>query len=128
MYSLKKGLGRNVEWFYQINGVELAKHLQVVVAVLESHLRQTYGYEWEQHIDIPRGTAKQKVLRCSFCEKQEGEVAKVIVGPSSNICNECVGICNEIWEMQQKQRVPAEGAPNKLLQRDSMIASLSSRG
>lgn len=35
-------------------------------------------------------------IRCSFCLKPEGEVANVIAGPGSYICNECVDRCVEI--------------------------------
>jgi ATP-dependent Clp protease ATP-binding subunit ClpX len=35
-------------------------------------------------------------LRCSFCGKAQHEVKKLIAGPSVYICNECVGLCNEI--------------------------------
>jgi ATP-dependent Clp protease ATP-binding subunit ClpX len=35
-------------------------------------------------------------LRCSFCGKDQGEVKKLIAGPSVYICNECVDICVEI--------------------------------
>jgi hypothetical protein len=34
--------------------------------------------------------------RCSFCLKPQGQVKKLIAGPSAFICNECVSICNEI--------------------------------
>jgi len=35
-------------------------------------------------------------LRCSFCNKPQREVKKLIAGPSVYICNECVETCNEI--------------------------------
>src|SRR3982750_149193 len=35
-------------------------------------------------------------LRCSFCGKSQNEVKKLIAGPSVYICNECIDICNEI--------------------------------
>jgi ClpX C4-type zinc finger protein len=35
-------------------------------------------------------------LRCSFCAKPSSEVAKLIAGPGVYICNECVGLCNDI--------------------------------
>ena len=35
-------------------------------------------------------------LRCSFCNKSQREVKKLIAGPSVYICNECVDTCNEI--------------------------------
>jgi hypothetical protein len=37
------------------------------------------------------------VLRCSFCNKSHQHVAKLITGPPGHfICNECVGLCNEV--------------------------------
>jgi len=35
-------------------------------------------------------------LKCSFCGKPQREVKKLIAGPAVYICNECVGLCNEI--------------------------------
>ncbi len=33
---------------------------------------------------------------CSFCGKSQDEVRKLIAGPSVYICDECIGLCNEI--------------------------------
>lgn len=38
----------------------------------------------------------QNTLYCSFCGKSEHEVSKLIAGPGVLICDECVGICNDI--------------------------------
>jgi ClpX C4-type zinc finger protein len=35
-------------------------------------------------------------LCCSFCAKPSSAVEKVIAGPGVYICNECVGLCNDI--------------------------------
>ena len=35
-------------------------------------------------------------LRCSFCHKTQSEVAKLIAGPDTFICDECVQVCVEI--------------------------------
>ena len=35
-------------------------------------------------------------LLCSFCGKSQDEVKKLIAGPSVYICDECIGLCNEI--------------------------------
>jgi len=35
-------------------------------------------------------------LRCSFCGKNRDQVQKLIAGPTVYICDECVGLCNEI--------------------------------
>ena len=38
-------------------------------------------------------------VRCSFCQKTEDQVRKLIAGPDgAYICDECVGICSEIME------------------------------
>ena len=50
----------------------------------------------------------QENLRCSFCGKAQSEIERLIAGPGSYICNECVAICNEILE--SKPLDPARGA------------------
>jgi ATP-dependent Clp protease ATP-binding subunit ClpX len=40
------------------------------------------------------------LLSCSFCGKSHDRVAKLIAGPGVYICNECVGLCNEILAEQ----------------------------
>ena len=37
-----------------------------------------------------------EVLRCSFCNKDQNDVRKLIAGPSVFICDECVEVCNDI--------------------------------
>lgn len=37
-----------------------------------------------------------KILYCSFCGKSQSEVRKLIAGPSVYVCDECVGLCNDI--------------------------------
>ncbi len=34
--------------------------------------------------------------RCGFCNKQRLQLAELIVGPITSICDECIGLCNEI--------------------------------
>jgi ATP-dependent Clp protease ATP-binding subunit ClpX len=36
------------------------------------------------------------VYKCSFCGRVQEEVKKLIAGPTVYICDECVGLCNEI--------------------------------
>src|SRR5665647_1592027 len=35
-------------------------------------------------------------LTCSFCGKAQKEVKKLIAGPTVYICDECIGLCNDI--------------------------------
>src|SRR5437667_1364872 len=37
-----------------------------------------------------------EVLRCSFCNKAQNDVRKLIAGPTVFICDECVEVCNDI--------------------------------
>ncbi len=39
-----------------------------------------------------------KSVKCSFCGKTQENVKKIIAGPGVYICNECIGLCNDIIE------------------------------
>jgi len=41
---------------------------------------------------------ERKQLRCSFCNKTQDQVRKLIAGPGVYICDECIEICSEIIE------------------------------
>ncbi len=53
-----------------------------------------------------------EALRCSFCNKSQREVKKLIAGPTVFICDECVDICLDIiaedrmMEQQQETALP----------------------
>jgi ClpX C4-type zinc finger len=42
------------------------------------------------------GRKLPKEMHCSFCGKSQREVEKLIAGPTVFICNECVGMCNDV--------------------------------
>ena len=39
---------------------------------------------------------ERRVLRCSFCNKWQHDVQKLIAGPKIFICEKCVELCNDI--------------------------------
>lgn len=41
---------------------------------------------------------------CSFCGKNQKEVKKLIAGPSVYICNECIKLCGEIVDDEEKEK------------------------
>ena len=43
-----------------------------------------------------KGSASTKTFHCSFCNKTQQEVKKLIAGPSVFVCDECIDLCNEI--------------------------------
>ena len=40
----------------------------------------------------------KKKVRCSFCNKSQEQVRKLIAGPNVYICDECIEVCMEIME------------------------------
>ncbi|MFZ0961400.1 MAG: ATP-dependent Clp protease ATP-binding subunit ClpX [Terriglobia bacterium] len=53
----------------------------------------------------------EEMLHCSFCQKPQDAVAKLISSPGEHarayICDECVAVCNGILEEDRGERVPA---------------------
>ena len=49
-------------------------------------------------------------LSCSFCGKSQKEVKKLIAGPTVYICDECIGLCNDIIAEEVEKEEPASGA------------------
>ncbi|MDQ2995138.1 MAG: ATP-dependent Clp protease ATP-binding subunit ClpX, partial [Pseudomonadota bacterium] len=39
---------------------------------------------------------EDKALHCSFCNKNQNDVRKLIAGPGVFVCDECVALCNDI--------------------------------
>ena len=45
------------------------------------------------------GKASDDMVRCSFCNKPQSQVRKLIAGPNgAYICDECIEVCSEIIE------------------------------
>src|SRR5436305_4334522 len=70
---------------------------------------------------MPKKDSGDEVLRCSFCNKSQREVKKLIAGPTVFICDECVDICLDIiaedrmLEQQQETNLPKPNEIKKLL-------------
>ena len=58
-----------------------------------------------------RNGEDRKQLRCSFCNKNQDQVRKLIAGPNVYICDECIGVCAEIIE-EEFDDMPMEGGIN----------------
>ena len=46
--------------------------------------------------NVGRDGGGNQTLCCSFCGKSQKEVKKLIAGPTVYICDECIGLCNDI--------------------------------
>ena len=62
--------------------------------------------------DKPEYEDDSKILFCSFCNKSQREVGKLIAGPAVYICDECVDLCNEIIREELQERT--ESSTSKL--------------
>ena len=51
---------------------------------------------------------ERKPLKCSFCNKPEDRVRKLIAGPSAYICDECIEVCYEIIQEELEEAVDTE--------------------
>src|SRR5688572_5169279 len=49
-------------------------------------------------------------LTCSFCGKSQKEVKKLIAGPTVYICDECIGLCNDIIAEEVEKDEPYAGS------------------
>jgi ATP-dependent Clp protease ATP-binding subunit ClpX len=45
-------------------------------------------------------TAVKEGFRCSFCDKSQHDVLRLVAGPGVYICDECVGLCNQVIASQ----------------------------
>ncbi|MES3037961.1 MAG: ATP-dependent Clp protease ATP-binding subunit ClpX [Bdellovibrionota bacterium] len=48
-------------------------------------------------------------LRCSFCGKSQKEVKKLIAGPGTYICDECIDLCNDIISEEKDRETQVKG-------------------
>jgi len=47
------------------------------------------------------------LLKCSFCGKTQKQVKKLIAGPGVYICDECIGLANEMIEEELSESLLA---------------------
>ena len=52
-----------------------------------------------------------KLIRCSFCGKTQGQVKRILSGPNAYICNECVALCSNL--LQEEMYDTTEQIPEK---------------
>jgi ATP-dependent protease Clp ATPase subunit len=67
-------------------------------------------------------------LSCSFCGKGQREVRNLIAGPTVYICNECVGLCNDIIAAEDAQGTTSQVADRPARRRRSAASAGSAVG
>ena len=61
----------------------------------------------------------RRKLKCSFCRKSDGQVARLIGGPGVYICDACVGVCNRILDA-----TPAEFVSWQAMTDENLLGAL----
>jgi ATP-dependent Clp protease ATP-binding subunit ClpX len=46
---------------------------------------------------------RQVMINCSFCHKSKNQVKKIIASKESFICNECISLCNDILDKEERK-------------------------
>ena len=53
----------------------------------------------------------KKTMRCSFCGKTQDQVDRMLVGPNTHICNECVMLCYSLLTGEDDDKRVGKGRP-----------------
>ena len=71
------------------------------------------------------GKTNEDVVRCSFCNKAQAQVKKIIAGPNGVfICDECVDVCAEIIEEEFEYESQSDFMDINLIKPEEMKAFL----
>jgi len=68
-------------------------------------LRHVRSHPTEDHVS---DTPTTNFILCSFCNKTQKEVKKLIAGPGVYICEECIALCNDIIDEDSEATAEAE--------------------
>jgi hypothetical protein len=75
------------------------------------------------------GRKSAQTLCCSFCGKTQREVRKLIAGPTVYICDECIGLCNDIIADEIEREETGAGLRARLPRGiRALIAAILERG
>lgn len=71
------------------------------------------------------GKKSDDIIRCSFCNKTQAQVRKLLAGPNGvYICDECIDVCAEIIDEEFEYDVPTEYEQINLLKPEEIKAFL----
>lgn len=60
---------------------------------------------------MPTKKDDQNDLCCSFCDKSQSKVEKLVQGPGVYICDECVTLCQEVIDDESEEKVELKELP-----------------
>ena len=97
-----------------LTAAEVAEILDIHPRTVGEYIREgkirayQFGGGWKISETALREFVRAQVRRCSFCGKEQPQVRNLIAGPNgTHICEECVGLCNEILTANERGQLPA---------------------
>lgn len=93
---------------------------EVTLQQVQLVIAREAGFDsWKKLLDD-----SDKLLHCNFCGKSQHEVRKLIAGPNVYVCDECVGLCNNIIyeESSDSRMIDISGEGGELKARDIVSA------
>jgi ATP-dependent protease Clp ATPase subunit len=101
-----------IAWREQTSAV-LPGALQQAIKSLGESARgiRAESERWISEQAVPVTKEETVALCCSFCGLPRREVRELIAGPNTYICDECIGLCNDIIAEDSEQHVAKETPP-----------------
>lgn len=66
------------------------------VTAAEAEVGRAMALKRIAELELEESKMAKPTMYCSFCAKSQHDVKKLIAGPSSFICDECVELCMQI--------------------------------
>lgn len=79
---------------------------------------------WKKRAATSLSSDDSPRLRCSFCDKDQDEVHKLIAGPNVYICDECIAICNQVLAEERNPASLRLPDPDTIAQVSAVFCSL----
>src|ERR1700680_536319 len=71
---------------------------------------------------------RRRHTRCSFCGKGQEQVRKLVAGPGVYICDQCIDLCQEVLEEDNRSTTNKRGKPGPIRNPQCIAASLDQYG
>jgi excisionase family DNA binding protein len=102
-----------------LTAAEVAEILDIHPRTVGEYIREgklrayQFGGGWKISETALREFVRAQVRRCAFCGKEQPQVRNLIAGPNgTHICEQCVGLCNEVLTANELGQLPAPAEPN----------------
>jgi hypothetical protein len=75
----------------------------------------------QQRADVQKSAERGNLLYCSFCDKNQHEVRKLVAGPAVYICDECVDLCTDIVDDELLRLIEGDEGSARAMSTDRLL-------